>query len=77
MLLSPQSFSLPPQWRPQVGAGVLAPLGRRWGLLFDLTASSVADYWKWDGAPGAGPADNFARLRRISLFPSLVRLWRR
>jgi hypothetical protein len=77
MLLSPQHFSLPAQWRPQVGRGVLAPLGRRWGLLFDVTASSVADYWKWDGEPGAGPGDNFARLRRISLFPSLVRLWRR
>jgi hypothetical protein len=77
MLLAPQSFSLPPQWRPEVGAGLLAPLGRRWGVLFDVTSSSVADYWKWDGEPGVGPGDNFARLHRITLFPSLVRLWRR
>lgn len=77
MLLSPQSFSLPPQWRPQLGGGLLAPLGGKWGILFDATASVVEDYWKWDGHPGAGPGDNSSRLFRVSLLPSVVRLWRR
>lgn len=77
MVLSPQSFSLPPQWRPQVGGGVLAPLGKKWGVLFDATTSVVEDYWKWDGHPGAGPGDNSSRLLRVSLLPSVVRLWRR
>jgi hypothetical protein len=46
-MVLPLGPSLPPQWRPQLGAGLLAPLGRRWGVLFDVTSSSVADYWKW------------------------------
>lgn len=77
MVLPPQSVSLQSRWRPQVGAGLLAPLGRRWGVLLDLTSSRVEGYWKWDGEPGAGAGDNLARLHRITLAPSLVRLWRR
>ncbi|MDP2325942.1 MAG: hypothetical protein Q8N51_18205 [Gammaproteobacteria bacterium] len=75
MLLS--VASLPPQWRPQFGGGVLAPLGRNWGLLFDATTSVVEDYWKWEGHSGAGPGDNWSRVLRVSLVPSVVRLWRR
>jgi opacity protein-like surface antigen len=77
LLLSPQQSSIAPQWKPQVGGGVLAPLGRRWGALFDVTTSAVEAHWKWDGLPGAGAGDNFSRVRRVSLIPSLVRLWRR
>jgi opacity protein-like surface antigen len=77
LLLAPQSNSLSPQWRPQLGGGVLAPLARNWGALFDATTSVVEANWKWDGLPGAGPEDNFARVRRVILVPSVVRLWRR
>ncbi len=75
--LQGNEFPLADQWRPLVGVGVLAPLGRRWGVVFDVSTSSGADYWKWDGEPGAGPGDNFIRARRLTLFPSIVRLWRR
>lgn len=77
LLVAPQNNSLSPRWRPQVGGGVLAPLGRNWGALFDITTGAVEEFWKWDGLPGAGPEDNHARVRRVTLNPSLVRLWRR
>jgi opacity protein-like surface antigen len=75
--LSPQAVSPSPQWRPQFGAGILAPLGKKWGALFDVTTSEMETNWKWDGRPGAGPQDNFSHVRRVSFVPSIVRLWRR
>jgi opacity protein-like surface antigen len=77
LLLSPQSLSTSSQWRPQLGGGVLLPLGRNWGALFDVTTSALETNWKWDGQAGAGPLDNFTHVRRVSLVPSIVRLWRR
>jgi opacity protein-like surface antigen len=77
LLLSPQSLSTSSQWRPQLGGGILVPLGRNWGALFDVTTSALETNWKWDGLPGAGPLDNFTHVRRVSLVPSVVRLWRR
>ena len=77
LVLSPQSSPTSPQWRPHVGGGVLVPLGRNWGTLIDLTTSVVELNWKWDyGIDGAGPDDNFSQVRRLSLVPSVVRLWR-
>jgi hypothetical protein len=64
------------EWKPQVGASLLAPLGRSWAALFDVTTSATERYWKADGFPG-GPGDNFTRERRVALTPSVVRLWRR
>jgi opacity protein-like surface antigen len=77
LLLSPQALSTGSQWRPQAGGGALLPLGSKWGVLFDATTSAIETHWKWDGAPGAGPGDNFTRVRRVVLVPSVVRLWRR
>lgn len=71
------NLSVAREWKPQGGGGVLLPLGRRWGALFDVTTSAVEDYWKYDGMPGAGPDDNFTRERRVALTPSLVGMWRR
>lgn len=51
-----------------MGAGPLAPLRRRWGVLFDVTPSGAEGYSKWDDEPGAGPGDNLARLRHIPCF---------
>ncbi len=65
------------QWRPQAGGGVLAPLGRNWAALFDVTASALEAHWLWNGGLPGGPGDNFTRVRRITMFPSIVRLWRR
>ena len=76
-LISPQSSSLSPQWQPQFGGGVLVPLGKSWGFLFDVTTNTVEANWKWDGFPGAGPSDNLVRVRRLSLVLCVVRLWRR
>lgn len=64
------------EWKPQFGAGVFLPLGRKWGALLDVTTSVTEEFWKPDGLPGAGPDDNFTRERRIVLTPSIVRLWR-
>ncbi len=77
LLPSVQSQSTSSQLRPQVGAGILAPLGRNWGALVDVTTSTDEGNWKWDGQPGAGPSDNFSHVRRVSFVPSIVRLWRR
>jgi hypothetical protein len=49
--LQGNEFPLADPWRPLLGLGVLVPLGRRWGVLFDVSTSSGADYWKWDGEP--------------------------
>jgi hypothetical protein len=65
------------EWRPQGGAGILAPLGSRWGALFDATTSTVERWWLPDGGPGAAPNDNQVWERRVVLTPSVVRLWRR
>ncbi len=65
------------KWKPQFDAGLLAPLGKKWGALFDISTSAVERYWKPDGLPGAGVEDNFQRERRVVLTPSVVRLWRR
>ena len=79
LVISPQTTSIPEQWRPHIGVGALwVPRGRNWGALVDLTTSTRSFHWKWDGdTHGAGPNDNFSRVRRISLVPSVVRLWRR
>ena len=69
--------SIASEWRPQFGAGIVAPLGRRWATVFDVTTSAIETFWKPDGRPGAGPSDNFTHERRVVLTPSLVRLWRR
>ena len=79
LVISPQTTSIPEQWRPHIGLGALwVPPRRSWGALVDLTTSTRSFHWKWDGdTHGAGPNDNFSRVRRISLVPSVVRLWRR
>jgi hypothetical protein len=64
------------EWKPQFGAGVLAPVGRNWAALFDVTTSAVEGHWNADGMPGAGPGSNLFRERRVALLPSFVRLWR-
>ncbi|MCL4853048.1 MAG: hypothetical protein KJZ78_16940 [Bryobacteraceae bacterium] len=71
------NLSLAREWKPQYGAGVLAPLGRNWAAVFDVTTSATEAWWKHDGFPGTGPDDNFTRERRIIMVPSVVRLWRR
>ena len=76
LVLSPQSTSISPQWRPHVGGGVLVPWGKNWGALIDLTTSAVEVSWKWDGRIGVGPDEVFSQVRRLSLVPSVVRLWR-
>jgi len=57
-------------WKPQYGAGILAPLSRNWAVLFDVTTSSL-------GIDMQGFGGEFARERRVVLMPSVVRLWRR
>jgi hypothetical protein len=57
------------QWRPQAGGGVLAPLGRNWAALFDVTASALEAHWLWNGGLPGGPGDNFTRVRRIRCSP--------
>ena len=69
--------SIASEWRPQFGAGIMAPIGRRLATVIDVTTSAVETFWKPDGLPGAGPNDNFTQERRVVLTPSLVRLWRR
>ena len=64
-------------WRPQIGAGVLVPLGRSWGAMADVTTSVAEANWGWDGPPPDASMPNFARERRLVLQPSFVRLWRR
>jgi opacity protein-like surface antigen len=73
-VFAPQSFALGRQWKPQFGGGVLAPLGRKWAAVFDATTNTAEGRWAWDGT---GPAENFARVRRIVLTPSVLRMWRR
>lgn len=58
------------EWRPQFGAGFLAPLGRKWGALADVSTSAVE-------VRNPAPQIDFIKERRISLIPSIVRLWRR
>ena len=79
LIISPQSSPIPKQWRPHIGVGTLwVPRGWNWGALVDLTTSTREFHWKWDlGTHAAGPNDNFSRVRRFSLVPSVVRLWRR
>lgn len=64
------------EWKPQAGGGVLAPLGRNWAVLFDVTTSAVDGDLSVDGfrAPDSG---NFVKERRVMLVPSAVRMWRR
>lgn len=69
--------SIATEWKPQFGAGVLAPVSRDWGVLIDITTSSLEEYWNFDGLPGANSGSNYTRQRRIIFMPSLVRLWRR
>ena len=76
LVLSPQSSPISPQWQPHVGGGVLVPLGKNWGALIDLTASAIELSWKWDGRIGVGSDEIFSQVRRLSLVPSAVRLWR-
>lgn len=74
------TFWVLPWWRSEFGGGVLAPLGRRWGLLCDLVTSRVEGQRLWGGyffPEGRGDGYMFSELRRLSLTPSFVRLWRR
>jgi hypothetical protein len=71
------NISVARDWKPQFGAGLLAPLGRNWGALLDVTTSVVTAYWNLDGTPVESGGDNFARERRVVFVPSFVRLWRR
>lgn len=63
-------------WKPQVGGGLLAPLGRKWAALFDVTTSAVEGNPSVDGSP-VPEAGNFVKERRVALIPSVVRMWRR
>ena len=69
--------SIAMEWKPQFGAGILAPLGRNWGVLTDITTSGLEEYWNFDGLTATNSGSNYTRQRRIVLMPSLVRLWRR
>ncbi len=71
------NLSVSYEWKPQFGGGVLAPVSRNYGLLTDITTSSVEGFWNHDGFPIGGPGSNSAKERRIVLTPSFVRLWRR
>ncbi len=64
------------EWKPQVGGGVLAPLGRKWAALFDVTTSAVEGNPSVDGFP-VPESGNFVKERRVALIPSVVRMWRR
>lgn len=64
------------QWKPQVGGGVLAPLGRKWALLFDVTTSAIQGDPSVDGFP-VPDSGNFVKERRVALIPSAARMWRR
>ena len=69
-------------WRPELGGGMLAPIGRRWGLLWDVTG-------RWDARTYHRPfvvylngrvdgqSQMSIRYSQLSLIPSVVRLWRR
>ena len=76
LVVSTQSTTISPQWTSHVGGGVLVPWGKNWGALIDLTTSAVEVSWKWDGRIGVGPDEIFNQVRRLSLVPSVVRLWR-
>lgn len=74
------TFWVLPWWRSEFGGGVLAPLGTRWGLLCDVATSRVEGHRLWGGyffPEGRGDGYMFSELRRLSLTPSVVRLWRR
>ncbi len=64
------------EWKPHVGGGLLAPLGRKWAVLFDVTTSAVEGDPSVDGysVPQSG---NFVKERRVAMIPSAVRMWRR
>jgi len=69
-------------WRPEFGLGFLAPLGRRWAVLCDLTASRAVGQRLWGFYPNFlgiadGRGDMSFHVSRLSVTPSLVRLWRR
>jgi len=63
--------------------GILAPLGRRWGLLWDVTGSWAARTFhrpfaaNVNGRRVHGEEQMSFRYTRLSLMPSVVRLWRR
>lgn len=59
-------------WRPQGGTGILAPVGRRWGVLVDVTTSAI----EGTSSPSS-PVDARVRERRVTITPSVVHLWRR
>lgn len=69
-------------WRPGLGVGLFTPLGRRWGLLCDLTgswATHMASYRFSGDVNGSVDGDYQMSFRysQLSLMPSVVRLWRR
>jgi hypothetical protein len=70
------NISLAHEWRPQIGAGILLPVGGNWGVIFDVTTSAVDGRFNID--TGLSPqGDNYAHERRLGLMPAFVRLWRR
>jgi hypothetical protein len=62
------NVSVAQEWKPQFGAGVLAPLGRKWAAMMDVTTSTVEATYQ--------PGDRYAHERRVVLMPAFVRLWR-
>lgn len=70
------NLSLAEEWRPQIGAGILTPIGRQWGVLFDTTVSSIeTEPYSNEIVPGSAP--NRAKETRVAVMPSFVRIWRR
>jgi len=76
VVIRPQRSWIRPQWGPQFAGGLLLPVRRRWGFRVDFTTSVIEANWKWDTDRGAGPNDNYARVRRVAAVPTVVRIWR-
>lgn len=60
-------------WEYQFGAGILAPITRKWAAILDVTTSESKDIVDFDGQ--GGPYARF-RERRYVFAPSIVRMWR-
>jgi opacity protein-like surface antigen len=75
-IIEPQRSELPRQMRPQIGGAVQIPVRNHWAVLIDATTSMMTANWKWDGERPAGPDDNVARVRRVTVLPAAVRVWR-
>ena len=71
-----QQTSLSRQRQSQLGAAFHLALGEHWAGVIDVATSAFESFWKWDGGSTQNPDDNFVRVRRVTIAPSVVRTWR-